>query len=279
MSFWDSKILYLFLEVTSFHAGRFFWEEIFGLEVIENEFHPPHHRHGVIKYDAGDTIIALNIAEPDFDQKGSDGLLTVFSATPMREAQIYAELQIHNYPTPQQPGAVILDKDNHQYVLRQSGAAHPWMKEEPSIQLQELHVGVEDLVESMAFYGDQLGLILLERDEKSATFATGNIKLVLVDWRLLTGRRPNRPNGSLIVFHTEKIHETYEMLSNNGLKFQSEVVFSDIGYSARFTDPTGHVFCLYEQSEESLQWGSGRKVSEIISREGSPTLWQVASDI
>jgi predicted enzyme related to lactoylglutathione lyase len=196
----------------------------------------------------------------------------------MLEAKVYAELQIRGYPTPRQPGGIIVDRDNHQYALRQTASMSMWADDESPPSLQELHIGVTDMAESLLFYGETLGLVLLHQDKKSATFATGNIKLVLQDWQTLTGQPLNRPDGSLIVFNTERIQQTYEELSKNGLRFKSEVVYSDIGGSARFTDPTGHVFCLYERSEESLSWGSGWKVREIISRESSLSLGQVIID-
>src|SRR5262249_17476579 len=156
----------------------------------------------------------------------SEGVIMVFSATPLKEAHIYAELQIHSYPVPQQPRGIFVDQDYHHYAMCRSASAPLWATDQPPICLQELRLGVADISKSIYFYRETLGLALLEQDERSASFATGNVKIVLQDWCLLTGKPPNRPNGALIVFHTEDILQTYAALSKNGLKFNSEIVNS-----------------------------------------------------
>jgi catechol 2,3-dioxygenase-like lactoylglutathione lyase family enzyme len=271
MSLDDAKILYVFLDVAEFQPQRIFFEEILEFDVVENEFHPPHQRHGIIKYDAGDIILSLNLAGPDFDRSGCDAIVLGLSGMPMHEAQIYANLQIHGYAAPQQPGGIFADRDNHQYVLHRSRSAPTWPGEH-KVRLETLHLGVEDLSESATFYGEILGLILLEQDVKTATFGSANINLVLHDWRRLTAHPPNRSAHSLIVFHTARIEETYQALLDRGLKFHKQISHSDIGATIRFADPTGHWFCLYQPSPESLSWSSGPKVMDIISRQGSSSL-------
>jgi hypothetical protein len=64
-----------------------------------------------------------------------------------------------------------------------------------------------------------------------------------------------------------------QALVQRGLHFKgTRVGYSDIGGTTRFVDPSGHVFCLYEPSQESLTWGSGSKVKEITAynKEGMP---------
>src|SRR4051794_27909669 len=60
----NSPICFLFIDVTTMTESRLFFEQVLGLPVIEHQWHPPHHRHGVIKYDAGAIILSLNLAEP-----------------------------------------------------------------------------------------------------------------------------------------------------------------------------------------------------------------------
>jgi len=279
MSLWSSKILYLFLDTTALARKRLFMETVLGLEVIENEYHPPHSRHGVVKYDAGEVILALNIADPDFDKGGSNGLVTVLATSPMREAKIYAELQINGFAAPQVSGDGFTDEDNHQYAIRRVPPAFGWAQEETRASIAELHLTVGDLEQSMAFYGGLLDLILLEETKQSASYATGNLKLVLHDWRQVADSPPDRHKGCLVVFHTEKITDTFDALSKRGVRFQGGIGYSDIGGAARFVDPTGHVLCLYEPSAESLSWRSGPKVREIISSESTQSLWEVTSDL
>lgn len=279
MSLWSSKILYLFLDTTALSHKRVFMETVLGLGVIENEYHPPHSRHGVVKYDAGEVILALNIADPDFDKQGLSGLVTVLAAEPMREAQIYAELHINGYAAPQAPGEVFTDVDNHRYAVRHAAAPFGWVQEETRPSIVGLQLAVDDLEQSKAFYGGMLDLILLEETAESATYATGNLKLVLRDWRADADRPPDRREGCLVVFHTDDITETYNALSERGVEFQGKVGYSDIGGAVRFADPSGNVLCLYEPSPESLSWRSGPKVREIISSESSQSLWEATSDL
>ena len=49
MSLAQSKIVYLFVDALDIHQQQAFLEEALGLEAVENTFHPPHHRHGVVK--------------------------------------------------------------------------------------------------------------------------------------------------------------------------------------------------------------------------------------
>ncbi|HYY59218.1 MAG TPA: VOC family protein [Pyrinomonadaceae bacterium] len=277
MSLWTSKILYVFIDVTALRSQRTFFEEVLRLEVVEHQFHPPHHRHGVIKYDAGDVIVALNIADPDFDRNASDGIVMVFSAPPMREAQIYAELHINGYAPPTRAGDIFTDVDNRRYSLIRVAPPVKWEGEERAC-LRELHLDVEDMSQSRAFYEEALGLVMFEQTPATTAFATGNVKLVLRELSPSESQAPSRHKGNLIVFHTENINETYEKLSKRGVNFQGQVGYSEIGGSVRFTDPTGHVFCLYEPSQESLTWSSGTKVREILADDDASALWQTVSD-
>jgi predicted enzyme related to lactoylglutathione lyase len=279
MSLWSAKILYLFLDTTSISRQRTFVETILGLEVIENEYHPPHNRHGVVKYDAGEVILALNVADPDFDQGATGALVTVLEAQPLREAQIYAELQINGYVAPPTSGGIFADGDNHKYAVRRAAPAFGWTQEETRPSIVELQLAVDDLGESKAFYGGLLDLIPLEETEQSAAYATGNLRLVLRDWRAVSNHPPRRHKGCLIVFHAEDVAKTYSALADRGVGFQGGVGHSEIGAAARFHDPSGNVLCLYQPSPESLSWRSGPKVSEIISSESARSPWGAASDL
>lgn len=278
MALSSSKVLFVFLDTAALARQRVFLEEVLGLEVIEYEYHPPHSRHGVVKYDAGECVLALNIADPGFDRAAWAGQTMIFAASPMREAKVYAGLQVHGYGAPARQGGAFADGDGHRYALRRASAA-PWPGEEPRASLCELQLAVEDVAQSADFYGRVLGLVALEQGASVASFATGNLRLVLYDWRLEAARAPARRQGSLIVFHTPGIEAAYEALAGRGLEFQGRVGYSDIGGSVRFADPSGHVFCLYEPSPESFGWASGAKVSSIISDERAPLLWDTVGEV
>lgn len=272
MNLWSSKILYIFLDISEVRPQRDFLEDILGLEVIENEYHPPHHRHGVVKYDAGNVILSLNVADSKFERGARDGIVTVFTVAPAREAWIYAELQIRGHAAPLEPGGIFADRDLHLYALRQKRNVSEYDREEKSIEIDQLLLAVEDLEASIAFYRDTLGLALLDATGSAATFATGNVKLVLQEWRALADHFPARRNGYLTVFHVDDIEASYRELARRGLTFQGNVGYSDIGGSVRFADPTGYVFCLYQPSAEALTWSSGGKVKEIIAFQNGITV-------
>jgi len=272
MSLCSSKIVYLFLDTSDIVAQRVFFEDVLGLEVIESDFHPPHHRHGVVKYDAGNTIVALNIADSGFEQAGSDEVVTLLAASPVREAEIYADLQIQGYTAPPQPGGVFRDRDHHEFALHRYPLSYRDFGGRQGVSIDELHLQVSDLERSMRFYSDQLGLELLQKDSSSLIFSAGDLKLAL--HRKPRGRiEPRR--GFLMVFSTSDIHETHDTLFLHGIEFKAPVRFSEIGGTVRFVDPSGHVFCLYQPSEECLSWGSGPALKGIISGEKALTRKQI----
>jgi predicted enzyme related to lactoylglutathione lyase len=135
--------------------------------------------------------------------------------------------------------------------------------------VDELRLVVPELDASVAFYRNVLDLELLECTDEDARFATGSVAIRLVRGETAPdGERPRR-NSYLIVFHAAEIEATRRSLVERGLQFKGpRVGFSEIGGTIRFDDPSGHRFCLYVPSKESLVWGSGPKVMEIA---GAPT--------
>jgi catechol 2,3-dioxygenase-like lactoylglutathione lyase family enzyme len=243
-----APLLFVFYETSELARQRLLFERELGLRVIENQFHPPHHSHGLVKYDAGGTILALNLAPASrFAPGASDGFVAVFSASRGGVG----------------PGR-FADADGHHYELRPpdgSAAAGP--------VLRELRLTVGDLARSEAFYSGVLGLPLLRRTDRLVRVATGSADLVLERGeRAADGSAPCH-NTYLLVFHAASVRAAYEGLARRGLPFNPpRFGFSEIGGTARFADPDGHPFCLYEPSAESLTWGSGPKVREIIAPRG-----------
>lgn len=267
MSLWGSNVMFLFLEATDISRSRAFLEDVLGMELIENRFHPPHERHGIAKYDAGNTIIALNLAVKTFERQASDGIITVLGTDPMREAQIYARLFTAGLQPPREARGAFPDHDNHSFAVCASSRV-PALGETPKpTRIVELRFAVKDLAESIAFYHEILGLPNIDRSREHAVFAAANLRLVLQ--RRQSGA-PVRNDGFLTVFYAPEIEEMYEELAHRGLDFKDlRVRHSEIGGAVRFLDPSGHAFCLYEPSEESLSWESGPKVRQLMVRLGS----------
>lgn len=264
MSLRWSPLIYIFFEVSSLPRQREFLERFLGLPVIENQFHPPHEHHGLVKYDAGGTILSLNLWAPSkFQSDYSDGLVTVFSVD--REHDIIERLREWGYSPPPQPGSVFTDLDGHHYVLQPAPSTPALTGHRATLSVQELRLTVSDLPLSLSFYSNILGLKLLDQTHNTARFATGTIDLVLQHDQSSPDGRRIRYNSYLPVFYTRNIHEMREMLVRRGLKFKTHVGFSDIGGTTRFVDPSGHTFCLYEPSPESLTWGSGPKVMQLMT--------------
>jgi catechol 2,3-dioxygenase-like lactoylglutathione lyase family enzyme len=266
MNLKDAKILYLFLYITDLQRQRIFLEEILGLELLEQRSRPPHPNLGLCKYDAGNIVLALNLTSGNhFDSVGFEGMLMDFSTS--REAEIYAQLALHGYAAPIKPGAPFADRDNHLYLLRSPKIAGDGTGHQDTPEIQALHLWLTELQPSLFFYKEVLGLEVLEQDENSATFSTGNINLILhMQPGSATAFRQRRETYS-IVFYTPKIEAIRDAMIARGISFQTQLHYDTVGATIRFLDPSGHHFCLYEPSQECLAWESGRKVREIIADE------------
>jgi catechol 2,3-dioxygenase-like lactoylglutathione lyase family enzyme len=155
-------------------------------------------------------------------------------------------------------GEVYTDPWGHHYAFRRAECATP--------AVAELRLAVEDVAESAAFYRDRLGLDVLDQGGREARIATSSAGIVLERRDVaIDGRRLNR-RTVLIVFYANPIEAMREALIENGLVFSNRrVAYSKIGGTTRFEDPSGHRFCLYEPSDESLTWGSAQKVFEVAA--------------
>jgi catechol 2,3-dioxygenase-like lactoylglutathione lyase family enzyme len=257
----DSKVALLFVEVASLSRARTFYEDVLGLTVIENQFNPPHHRHGIVKYDAGDTILALNLADASFDTAAEEPIVTGFSGGPRREAEIYAELQIRGFAAPYTVGGEFRDADGHRFRIQPVQDYALWHGPD-ALGVEEIGLAVENIRDCRAFYEDVLGLMPLRTVEGATEFATGNVRIRLFERQ--SADSPRR-NSYLPVFYTADIRHDADLLERRGVEFPQPVRFSEIGGAVRFRDPVGNQFCLYQPSEVSLTWDSGPKLREIMS--------------
>ena len=263
MSLRDAPLLYVFYETCFFDAQREFFERIVGLPVIENQFHPPHERHGLVKYDGGQLILSLNLnVERTFQVDASDGLVTV--VTTERAEEITSRLGPHSFARRSGSSDVFTDACGHHYTFRFPSRTSRLGHDSAGLHVPELHLIVNSVATSIPFYAEILDLALKEHTVSSARFATGTVDLILTEGEVAPDGRPTRHDTYLLVFHTGNIDALRETLVQRGLIFKGKRVgISDIGGTARFTDPDGHTFCLYQPSDESLTWGSGGKVKEL----------------
>lgn len=258
----DSPLLYVFMDVAGADAERELLEGVIGLRVIEVEAHLPHERHGIVKYDAGDVILSLNLSTPGkFRAGASDALVTVLDVAP--DGSDAAALRGRGDVEATGEGIRFTDPWGHHFVLRPGALG---AGEGPRVA--ELRLAVDDLAGSVAFYRDRVGLEVLDAGGGTARLGTGSADLVLEQRRAAVDGRALDRRTVLLVFHTPGIEEVREaLIADRGLEFDTRrVAYSKIGGTTRFTDPSGHRFCLYEPSEESLGWGSGPKVIEVAAR-------------
>ena len=131
-----------------------------------------------------------------------------------------------------------------------------------------LIVYVNDLVESRAFYADQLGLPILEADEDSVKLDAGRVVLCLhraKDYGItLAGRRDD---ASDIVFLVDDVNAVRAALEARGVVFVRRRTY-EIGLVTDFYDPNGHRLMIYQPSEKALSWPSGDKLRELWRASG-----------
>jgi catechol 2,3-dioxygenase-like lactoylglutathione lyase family enzyme len=251
----DSPLMFVFLDVSSLPRHRRLYEEVFGFRVIENQFHPPHEHHGLVKYDAGGTILAINLfAERKFQRPDADGvtlLCRVAEPDRLRPLADYGH----------RAGPAFTDSDGHHYAFAPGAPADPAL----AAEITELRLAVPDLAAALPFYRDVLGLRPVTVTDDAARFRTGSLDLTVYRAARSPDGRPIRHNACLLVFYTADVEQAEQDLRERGLTFSSGAGFSDIGGTARFRDPSGHVFCLYQPSAESLTWGSADKVMDLMT--------------
>jgi catechol 2,3-dioxygenase-like lactoylglutathione lyase family enzyme len=260
VSLHGAPLMYVFFETSQLETERGFFERAIGLPVLEIEPHLPHHRHGVVKYDAGNLIVSLNwTSAGSFSTDTSDGLITVFGGNPR-----LANWRDHRSVKSVDGQGLVTDIHGHHFVFSSplpGGEQAAW----PAVQ--ELRLMVTELAASVIFYRDTLGLEMLEQNDKTARFATGGVTLALEEKNTAPDGRRVRYDSYLIVFYTPQIEAARAALVERGLEFQgSRIAHSEIGATARFEDPSGHRICIYEPSAECLSWSSGLKVIEIMDR-------------
>jgi len=259
MSLRRSPLLYVFYDIAGLERQRELLESAIGLPVIEVEAHLPHERHGVVKYNGGTLIPSINLSTPSkFHDDASDALVAVLDVPAGFDDSAVRD---HCRVTAASYGEVFTDPWGHHYAFRRAGDGAPLTP-----VVSELRLAVDDIADSVAFYRDRLDLDVLSEGRNEAWIATASTTIVLerrgtaVDGRALDRRTV------LIVLYASPIGAMREALIDRGVEFSTRrVAYSKIGGTTRFEDPSGHRFCLYEPSDESLTWGSGEKVLSVAA--------------
>lgn len=136
-----------------------------------------------------------------------------------------------------------------------------------------LFLFVRDVAEAATFYGRTLNLPVVEESPEAgvAKYNAGGIILAthLVASEEGARAKPEdlqRPKGIAPVFHVSGIQSVFDTLSKKEVRFTSHPAQSEIGTITRFEDPSGHVFYLYEPSDEALGWPSGSKIKRVLAQ-------------
>lgn len=67
------------------------------------------------------------------------------------------------------------------------------------------------------------------------------------------------------VFHVDDIEQMQQNLIAAGITFPGNILRSEIGAIAKFSDPSQHVFYLYQPSSAALEKPSGVKIKDILA--------------
>jgi predicted enzyme related to lactoylglutathione lyase len=131
---------------------------------------------------------------------------------------------------------------------------------------------VTDFEEAKEFYGRKLGLKALEEDADVGVvkYDGGGILLAthLVETQSNAPRKEHMDaaRSSALVFLCEDVSVKYRQLQESGVAFDTGVLNGEIGKIARFHDPNGHFFYLYEPSAAAMSWPSGTKLALLAGQ-------------
>jgi catechol 2,3-dioxygenase-like lactoylglutathione lyase family enzyme len=136
-----------------------------------------------------------------------------------------------------------------------------------------LFLFVKDTAESRRFYAEALGLPIVEAapDGTVVKYDTGGVMLATHLVACEEGARAlpedlDRPRSIAPVFSASNVSSVFEALSSRQVPFLMPPSESEIGTTAKFQDPSGHVFFIYEPSARALGWPSGRKIEALVNQ-------------
>jgi predicted enzyme related to lactoylglutathione lyase len=111
-------------------------------------------------------------------------------------------------------------------------------------QIGIVMLGVRDLVRSVAFYGDQLGLTFQQQMAGFAYLDAGAVTLCLSE--PLAKAREQIVGATEIVFPVQHVRVAFSELREKGVEFVNEPrVVVGTSWAANFVDPDGHLLSVF----------------------------------
>ncbi|HEY4329261.1 MAG TPA: SRPBCC domain-containing protein [Phycisphaerae bacterium] len=111
-----------------------------------------------------------------------------------------------------------------------------------------IEIPATDIARSAAFYKDIFGWNVRTRDDGSTAFddAAGQVS---GSWRL--DRKPSRDIGMVTYIMVDNIEKTMQLIAAGGGKIVQAVGMDAPEITARFADPAGNIFGLYQEPKQS----------------------------
>ena len=107
-----------------------------------------------------------------------------------------------------------------------------------------IEIPAEDIKTSVSFYQAVFGWATRTRGDGSVAF-DDNVGQVSGTW--ITGRKASADVGTLVYIMVEDINATVEAITTNGGEIVQPVGADAPEITARFTDPAGNIFGLYQE--------------------------------
>jgi predicted enzyme related to lactoylglutathione lyase len=111
-----------------------------------------------------------------------------------------------------------------------------------------LEIPATDIAQSVAFYQAVFGWKVRQRGDGSTAFDDG-VGEVSGAW--VTGRPPSSKAGVLVYIMVDSVAETMEAVIASGGKIVQPIGVDAPEITARFLDPAGNVFGLYQEPTRS----------------------------
>jgi extradiol dioxygenase family protein len=289
------SVVYIFVYVKDLAISREFYGDRLGLSVLEEDA-------SCVKFDAGGVILALNRAD-DYNMvltaDRDDTSITIFHSDSAGKLRATLENRGVEFAGPIErletgETAAFYDPDGHCYALYQPSdmvMTSPIANKLRTIvdgppadistggtlaggglggsKIMYLLLFVSDEDKTRKFYTETLQLPILEETPGVVKYDAGGFILTthLIDNKdgvRATREDLRRAKNISTVFYVENARSSYDKLASLGVPFASRPSQSFIGITARFQDPDGHTFYLYQPSEQALRLPSGRKIFAIL---------------
>ena len=105
-------------------------------------------------------------------------------------------------------------------------------------------LGVRDLVKSVSFYRDRLGIDVRQRIPGFAFLDSGALTIILSE--PLAKNVSPLAGATEVIFSVNDVRASYEALKNQGVEFSQEPRnVSGPMWAANFRDPDGHLLTLF----------------------------------